>query len=243
MLLGRAFIDRVLRNSKFASHIYSVIVDEAHCISHWGADFRKKYALIGSIRVFLPRNTPFIALSASLTPRVTRDIIQKLQFDRSTFLYLNLGNNRPNVSLIARAIHNPMGSYTDLDFVIPISIHRSSDIPKTWIYVDNIKMGAEIIDHLRTLLPHKALYGLIRPYNAVLDPDYRHEAMKCFKSGEIRILVCTDAAGMVSCTPCKYKHVNIQGYYNRDATYLISRLWSSGSCQKNSRLLSNERDA
>jgi superfamily II DNA helicase RecQ len=54
MLLGRVFVDHVLQNSKFASHIYSVIVDEAHCISHWGADFRKKYALIGSIRVFLP---------------------------------------------------------------------------------------------------------------------------------------------------------------------------------------------
>jgi superfamily II DNA helicase RecQ len=81
MLLGRLFIDHILQNSKFASLIYSVIVDKAHCISQWGADFRKKYGLIGSIRVFLPQNTPFIALSASLTPRITRDIIQKLQFD------------------------------------------------------------------------------------------------------------------------------------------------------------------
>jgi superfamily II DNA helicase RecQ len=101
-----------------------------------------------------------------------------------------------------------MGSYTDLDFIIPTSVHRSSDVPKTWIYVDNIKMGTDIIDHLRAHLPHKSLYGLIRPYNAVLDPDYRHKAMKCFKSSEIRILVCTDAAGMVSFTPCKFEHVN-----------------------------------
>jgi superfamily II DNA helicase RecQ len=161
MLLGRVFIDHILQNSKFGSHIYLVIVDEAQCISHWRANFRKKYALIGSICVFLPQNTPFIALSASLTPCVTCDIIQKLQFNQPTFLYLNLSNDRPNVSLVARAIHNTMGSYTDLDFVIPTSIHRSSDVPKTWIYVDNIKMGAEIIDHLCTLLPHKALYGLI----------------------------------------------------------------------------------
>jgi superfamily II DNA/RNA helicase len=89
-----------------------------------------------------------------------------------------------------------MASYTDLDFVIPTSVKMRHDIPKTWIYVDNINMGAEIIDHLRTLLP-PALHSAIRPYNSVLHSDYRDEAMRRFKEGTIRILVCTDAAGMV----------------------------------------------
>src|ERR1700730_10592944 len=103
MLLGRQFMDSVLKNRTFATRVYSVVIDEAHCISHWGADFRKKYALLGSIRAFLPRNIPFIALSASLTRRVSRDIIYRLQLDRSNFLHLNLGNDRPTVSLIIRA--------------------------------------------------------------------------------------------------------------------------------------------
>jgi len=197
MLLGRLFIKEILKNQAFRSRIYSVIVDEAHCISHWGADFRKKYADLGSIRILLPRNTPFIALSASLTHRVTLDIVEKLQLDRSNFLHLNMGNDRPTVSLVVRAIHNTMGSYTDLDFVIPTTVQTSSDIPKTWIYVDNINMGAEIVDHLHTLLPHPSLHGTIRPYNAVLDSEYRYEAMQHFRNGEIRVLVCTDAAGMV----------------------------------------------
>ena len=197
MLLGRLFVKEILKNQAFRSRVYSVIVDEAHCISHWGADFRKKYADLGSIRILLPRNTPFIALSASLTHRVTRDIVDKLQLDRSNFLHLNMGNDRPTVSLIVRVIHNTMGSYTDLDFAIPTTIQTRSDIPKTWIYADNIHTGAEIVDHLRTLLPHPSLHGSIRPYNAVLDSEYRDEAMRRFRDGEIRVLVCTDAAGMV----------------------------------------------
>lgn len=197
MLLGWQFMDSVLKNRTFATRVYSVVIDEAHCISHWGADFRKKYALLGSIRAFLPRNIPFIALSASLTRRVSRDIIYRLQLDRSNFLHLNLGNDRPTVSLIVRAIHNAMCLYTDLDFVIPPSIQMPSDIPKTWIYADNINTGTEIVDHLRTLLPHASMHGIIRPYNAVLDTEYRHEAMQRFKDGDIRVLICTDAAGMV----------------------------------------------
>ncbi|KAA1476505.1 P-loop containing nucleoside triphosphate hydrolase protein, partial [Dentipellis sp. KUC8613] len=195
MLLSRRFIDNVLRHPAFARRIYSVVIDEAHCISHWGADFRKKYSQIGMIRVFLPRNTPFIAVSASLTRRVSRDIVEKLQMDRRSYVYRNLGNDRSNVSLVVRAIQNSMQSYSDLDFVIPNDVASAVDIPKTWIYADNITTGAEIIDYLRSLLPPH-LHGVIRPYNAVHGIKYREEAMSQFRSGNLRILVCTDAAGM-----------------------------------------------
>lgn len=197
MLLSRRFIDSGLRNPDFAARVYSVIVDEAHCISHWGADFRKKYGQIGMVRVFLPRSTPFIAVSASLTRRVTRDIVEKLQLSRSGFLYKNMGNDQANVSLVVRAIQNTMSSYTDLDFIVPSRVATASEIPKTWIYADNINTGGEIIDHLRTLLPDH-LHGVVRPYNAVHGHEYRTAAMKAFREGSVRILVCTDAAGMVS---------------------------------------------
>ena len=92
-----------------------------------------------------------------------------------------------------------MNSYSDLDFIIPDNISDPAEIKKTWIYADNVTTGAEIIDHLRTLIPAK-WHGTIRPYNAVHTNEYRAEAMKQFCSGNIRILVCTDAAGMV-CRP------------------------------------------
>lgn len=203
MLTSKRFIDGVLRKPEFASRVYSLIVDEAHCISHWGASFRKKYGTIGSIRIYLPRDTPVIALSASLTRRVTHDIMEKLQIFRSTCIYKNLGNDRPNVSLVVRAIHNTQQSFSDLNFVVPSDTTEAAAIPKTWIYCDNINTGLEIIDHLRTLLPPD-LHGVVRPYNAVLSTEYRSEAMKQFREGEVRVLVCTDAAGMVcELTSCR----------------------------------------
>src|SRR6267142_344482 len=243
MLLSQTFVDDVLKNQVFTSRIYSIIVDEAHCISHWGAGFRKKYSLIGSIRTFLPQNTPFIAVSASLTCRVTQDIVNLLQLDQSDFLHLNLGNDRPTVSLVVRAIHNTMSSYTDLDFVIPTSVQVASDIPKTWIYADNINTGTEIVDYLRTLLPNASVHNTICPYNAVLDIEYRHEAMQRFKDGEVCVLVCMDAAGMV----CSSTSTNICGAcshecMDRAATSLTLTLSYNGKCQGSFRASSSVLD-
>ncbi|TFY77268.1 hypothetical protein EWM64_g6747 [Hericium alpestre] len=195
MLLSSPFINGVLRHPSFARRIYSVIIDEVHCISHWGADFRKQYSQLGMIRVFLPRDVPFLALSASLTEHVICDIVYTLQFNRASYLVKNLGNDRSNVSIAVRAIHNPQRTFTDLDFIIPSTISSPLDIQKTWIYADNIDTGTDIIDHLRELLP-PAYHDLIRPYNAVHDDKYREEAMRLFREGSICILVCTDAAGM-----------------------------------------------
>ncbi|EIW73976.1 P-loop containing nucleoside triphosphate hydrolase protein, partial [Coniophora puteana RWD-64-598 SS2] len=198
VLLSRIFIDTVLRNKKFLQRIYSVVVDEAHCISHWGDSFRKSYSNVGGIRVFLPKNTPFIAVSATLTRRVTRDIISKLQLGRgSHFVYINIGNDRDNVSLAVRAIHHAQKTLSDVGFVVPSNTQHREDIPKTWIYADDIKEGTAITNYLNECLPdHLKNTGLIREYSAVFNSDYRTAAMNQFRSGSIRILVCTDAAGM-----------------------------------------------
>jgi superfamily II DNA helicase RecQ len=198
-MLSQRFINDILRKPTLHDRVHAIIVDEAHCISHWGAAFCKKYGSLGVARAFLPKSTPVIAVSASLTRRVSRDITQKLQF-QTGYAYRNLGNDRPNVSIFVRAIHNPLHSYSDLNFLIPseTDIGHGTDIKKTWIYADNIEVGAEIIDYLRTLLP-KTLHDVIRPYNAVHSIDYRMVAMDQFRAGRIRILVCTDAAGMVRC--------------------------------------------
>lgn len=205
MLQSRQFINRVLRNPVFTRRVLSMVVDEAHCISHWGADFRKKYGTLGTLRAFLPRGTPVIAMTATLTGRARRDIHSKLQLRGSSFI--NHGNDRPNVSLVVRACEHSLESYEDLAFVLPATITKLEDVDKTWIYVDNITTGSEIIDYLtnrlRQLCPAAASPGvscperIVRPYNAVMSLQYRQAAMDAFRRGEIRIMVCTDAAGMV----------------------------------------------
>lgn len=211
MIQSRSFVNRLLRNPVFAKKVLSVFVDEAHCVSHWGANFRKKYSSLGVVRAFLPNSTPVIAVTATLTPRVRRDIEGKLHFSKGgRSSYHNSGNNRPNVSIVVRAMQHPMNSFADLDFVVPKHIKHPSDIPKAFIYVDNIETGNAMIDHLVALLAERWESGtegdviagldpgMVRPFNSTLSHLYRTEAMERFRHGEIRIMVCTDAAGMVS---------------------------------------------
>ncbi|KAF8169336.1 P-loop containing nucleoside triphosphate hydrolase protein [Mycena galopus ATCC 62051] len=171
--------------------VLSVVVDEAHVVSHWGVSFRKKYGTLGIIRAFLPQGTPIVALSTTLPARIRTDVLSKLQFGHN-YISVNIGNDRPNVSLVVRAIQHPLNTYADLDFVVDGIMER-----KAFVYVDNIATGVEIQDHLEeALLPELRGKGLIHPYNAALSKEYRREAMRLFKSGKIRVLVCTDAAGL-----------------------------------------------
>ncbi|KAJ7302509.1 P-loop containing nucleoside triphosphate hydrolase protein [Mycena albidolilacea] len=195
MVLSRRFIREVLRSTEFGKRVLSVVVDEAHVVSHWGASFRKKYGTLGMIRAFLPRGTPIVALSATLPARIRSDVLRKLQFSRSYVSVdaVDIGNDRPNVSLVVRAIQHPLNTYVDLDFIVT----DLGEIKKTFVYADNIATGVEIIDHLNALLPPEdRARGLICPYNAALSKEYRREAIAQFKRGEIRVLVCTDAAGI-----------------------------------------------
>jgi superfamily II DNA helicase RecQ len=198
MLLSRRFIDGVLRKPGFGSRCLSVFIDEAHCISHWGNSFRKKYASLGIVRAFLPKDTPIIAVSATLTPRVKDDLIIKLQLGNN-YLYLNTGNDRPNVAQVVRAMEHPMNTFRDLDFLVTENMTARDDIKKGFIYIDDIKEGGVATDYLNTRVCRDLqLEGLVRPYNASMSKKYRRVVMDLFKRGIVRILVCTDAAGMVS---------------------------------------------
>lgn len=67
MLQSKTFINRLLRNSTFTRRLMSIIIDEVHCMSHWGTDFQKKYGTLGMIHAFLQQNTPVIAVTATHT--------------------------------------------------------------------------------------------------------------------------------------------------------------------------------
>lgn len=122
-----------------------------------------------------------------------------------------------------------MNTYADLDFVIDKLLKDPSEIPKSFIYCDNIAMGTEIIDHLTERLPvDLQQLGIIRPYNACFLKEYRHAVMNEFREGRVRILVCTDAAGMVSLErPLTSSSNTIQ----RVVTYLTLMLLSNGNSQ------------
>lgn len=224
ILLTQDFLLRVLNNDAFRRQIYSVDIDEAHCISVWGADFRKKYAQIGVTRCFLPRGTPMMALSATLTATALADVKRTLQFD-DTAQFINNGSQRDDISIVVRAMHHTAESHRDLDFIPALR-------KKTWVYCDGISEGLDIANHLRSLLP-SASHGRVRIFNAVLSANARAKILELFVAGEIDILVCTDAAGMV-------RDVNptwissLTGYLSRAATFRTSKWSFNGNSPLNS---------
>ncbi|PPQ70400.1 hypothetical protein CVT24_013138, partial [Panaeolus cyanescens] len=122
-----------------------------------------------------------------------------LEYPRSDYLFINIGNDRPNVAIVVRALEHSQESYRDLDFIIisKNGINKPKDIPSTMLYVDSVAKGPEIIDYLVALLPlHLRDLGLVRPFSAGFPLEYRTEVLAQFKNGAIRVLVCTDAAGM-----------------------------------------------
>ncbi|EAU85201.2 ATP-dependent DNA helicase recQ [Coprinopsis cinerea okayama7 len=197
LLLSKRFLDTMMRDREFTSRILSVVVDEAHVVSSWGAGFRKKYGELGMIRAFLPKHVPLVAMSATLPARVRYDVAQKLEFPQDGYLFVNIGNDRPNVSIVVRAIHNTMKTYSDLDFIIPKTMRHPNDIPSTLVYGDNVQEGPVIADNIDDKLPEEwRRRGLVRPFNAGFSQAYREKVLRLFKLGIVRVLVCTDAAGM-----------------------------------------------
>ena len=180
MLLSKRFLTSVLKKCEFATHLLSVVVDEAHVVSHWGANFRKAYSCLGILRALLPKGTPIVAMSATLPPRIRDDVLKRLQFP-AVFVNINLGNDRPNVSIIVHPIHHAMNSYKDLNFIIPDNILNPLDIPKTMLYADQIAVGVDIEDHLYERCPEGFKNpGVICPYSAGYSQEYREHVMELF---------------------------------------------------------------
>ncbi|CUA70962.1 putative ATP-dependent DNA helicase RecS [Rhizoctonia solani] len=194
-LLSDRIRNELLLNSTFKQLIISFIVDEAHCVSVWGSGFRKKYGLLHVIRTYLPK-VPVVAMSATLAPRVLRDVTAKLHMGQR-YAFINVGNERPDLSIIVRRIQLPMSTFKNLAFIFNRVINHPHDIPKTFIFLDNKTQSYRAIQALNTFLPkHLQGLGLIRPFNARHSLKYRTDALNQFKKGNIRLFLCTDSVGM-----------------------------------------------
>ena len=154
-----------------------IIVDEAHCISQWGYDFRPDYLNIGAIRELV--DAPVIALTATATPKVADDIMERLRFKEKCLI--KSGFERPNLSYIVRNCEDKPGQLLSI----------CSNVAGTGIvYVRSRKKTEEISAFL-------AANGVSSSfYHAGLGPDSRSDRQAKWKSGEIRVMVCTNAFGM-----------------------------------------------
>lgn len=155
-----------------------VAIDEAHCISQWGYDFRPAYLQIAQLRQWLPE-VPFLALTATATPEVVEDIQKQLQF--KTPHVLRKSFYRDNLKYIVRKLEDKHQYLLDT-----IKKTRSSGI----IYVRNRKKTRQIAEFL-TKNGISASY-----YHAGLSHELRGQRQALWISGKIRVIVSTNAFGM-----------------------------------------------
>ena len=163
-----------LRNMK----VSMITVDESHCISQWGYDFRPSYLKVADIRALLP-GVPVLALTATATPEVVDDIQERLLFKEKNVFKKSF--SRPNLAYIVRKTEDKLSEL----------VHILQRVPGTAIvYVRNRKMTAEIAAHLKSV-------GISAEYfHAGLLPDEKIERQNRWKNGETRVIVSTNAFGM-----------------------------------------------
>lgn len=200
MALYNEKVGKVFASTAFQKALIAIHVDEAHTISLWGGDFRKAYKGLGRIRARLPKGIPATIVSATLRQNVKNDAMATLGFSSNPLDYvdINIGNERTNVFLGIREMKFPASSFKDLSVLIDPDETNTFNIPKSIVYIDDINSVTLGVITLNSWL-HVSLrkHGLIMPVHAWMPASYRSNAMAKFASGEARILICTEAAGMV----------------------------------------------
>lgn len=170
--------ERLLHRLSFLN-LDMVVVDEAHCISEWGYDFRPSYLEIAKLRDLFPE-IPFMALTATATQKVSADIIRILRF-KEDYQVFKKSFERPELSYNVLKLENKSDQIMDLLKRIPGS---------ALIYLRNRKATVESSKWLQDM-------GFsVDYYHAGLGLEVRDKKQKQWLRGETRIMVCTNAFGM-----------------------------------------------
>ena len=156
-----------------------ITVDESHCISQWGYDFRPAYLKIADIRKMLP-NVPILALTATATPEVVKDIQIKLGFREGSQTF-RMSFERKNLAYIVRKTENKQEELLHI-----LNRVKGSAI----VYTLNRKRTREVAE----LLVNNQITATF--YHAGLNNDVKDQRQKSWLTGESRVMVATNAFGM-----------------------------------------------
>ncbi len=155
-----------------------IAVDEAHCISQWGYDFRPSYLRIATLRKLAP-DVPILALTASATDRVAEDIMKRLEFKNGCIIRSSF--SRPNISFSVRRVENKNEQM----------LRVINNVPGTGIVYVRTREGAEQIAEILREQGISASY-----YHGGLENAERALRQDDWTSGRCRVMVATNAFGM-----------------------------------------------
>ena len=159
-------------------HVNFITVDEAHCISQWGYDFRPSYLQIADIREMKP-GVPILALTATATPEVVEDIQEKLHFSEKNVFKMSF--ERKNLAYVVREAEDKQSEM----------IHILQSVGgSAIIYVRSRKRTKEMAQ----LLSQQGITATF--YHAGLDPDVKDQRQKAWQKDEVRVMCATNAFGM-----------------------------------------------
>ncbi len=158
-------------------NISYIVVDEAHCVSQWGYDFRPDYLKIGELRERV--DAPVIALTATATPAVADDIMDKLGFKERNVI--KSGFERPNLTYIVRHAEDKNSQLLSI----------CAGVPGTGIVYARNRLKCEELAAMLTAEGVSASF-----YHAGLGQRARSERQEAWKTGKIDVMVCTNAFGM-----------------------------------------------
>ncbi|KAI9067172.1 P-loop containing nucleoside triphosphate hydrolase protein [Trametes sanguinea] len=175
--------------------IAAFIIDEAHCISQWGGDFRPAYTELNKIRTYIHGGIPIGAFSATLPPSSLEDAFCTLQIRPEEVFHVNLGNDRPNIKLSVRVIKS-LDDFSALNNLIAFDTFLySHEIPKTIIFANTRDLTQRLWRYIRSRICDH-LHHAVDFVHSLRSQYSRIRTLTRFREGAVRILVGTESVGM-----------------------------------------------
>lgn len=165
-------------------------------LSKWGENFRKAFGELGCLRSYVPVTVPFLITSATLPSHILDNVVQKLHVSKSRAVFINLGNDCPNITHMVCCLRGAKGDLAALDFIVDEGL-TGGPLIKTIVFFESRLLTYKGFKHLQQLLPLD-LQSRISFLHSFRSTGSKRIIMNQFRSGILDILCATEATGMVS---------------------------------------------
>ena len=178
------FLHSRLQKMYQAGRFIRLAIDEVHCCSQWGHDFRPDYKFLGAMRTMFP-NIPILGLTATSTAAVTKDVKDILRIPSA--MVFTSGFNRPNLHYEVRS--KPESAEENIEYLAKLVQGEFKDSTGI-IYTTTVKE----VDTLYEELKKRGIK--VGPYHAQMEPTSRSRVHRLWSKGDLRVVVATVAFGM-----------------------------------------------